>query len=153
MERNSSLVRHIAPGHGSASDTPLFEKPSPGERAAPLDLDGSNLAWSTIECQGHSLTAGRVNNGLAEFGLPGTPSPGTVQATTSAMGSLNQELATIDTQTPNKPRKPRRPKPRINLAPDQPPTTQGKPRARVYVACLQWYICALWFLPCAKQEL
>ncbi|KAF8967057.1 hypothetical protein BDZ97DRAFT_1804957 [Flammula alnicola] len=36
-----------------------------------------------------------------------------------------------------KPRKPRREKPRIELAPDQPPTTQGKPRARVYVACLQ----------------
>ncbi|KAG6831995.1 hypothetical protein H0H92_006030 [Tricholoma furcatifolium] len=34
-------------------------------------------------------------------------------------------------------RKPRREKPRIELAPDQPPTTQGKPRARVYVACVQ----------------
>lgn len=32
----------------------------------------------------------------------------------------------------------RREKPRIALAPDQPLTTQGKPRARVYVACLQW---------------
>jgi hypothetical protein len=37
-------------------------------------------------------------------------------------------------------RKPRREKPRIELAPDQPPTTQGKPRARVYVACLQWSV-------------
>ncbi|KAF9485849.1 hypothetical protein BDN70DRAFT_795185 [Pholiota conissans] len=36
-----------------------------------------------------------------------------------------------------KPKKGRREKPRIELAPDQPPTTQGKPRARVYVACLQ----------------
>lgn len=35
-------------------------------------------------------------------------------------------------------RKTRREKPKIALAPDQPPTTQGKPRARVYVACLQW---------------
>ncbi|KAF7768132.1 transcriptional regulator family: Fungal Specific TF [Agaricus bisporus var. burnettii] len=33
--------------------------------------------------------------------------------------------------------KKRREKPRIELAPDQPPTTQGKPRARVYVACVQ----------------
>ncbi|KAJ4481978.1 hypothetical protein J3R30DRAFT_3455583 [Lentinula aciculospora] len=31
----------------------------------------------------------------------------------------------------------RREKPKIALAPDQPPTTQGKPRARVYVACIQ----------------
>lgn len=37
-------------------------------------------------------------------------------------------------------RKARREKPRIALAPDQPPTTQGKPRARVYVACIQWYV-------------
>ncbi|KAJ7600829.1 hypothetical protein C8J56DRAFT_813769 [Mycena floridula] len=35
-----------------------------------------------------------------------------------------------------KARKPRQ-KPRIALAPDQPPTTQGKSRIRVYVACLQ----------------
>ncbi|KAJ7069638.1 hypothetical protein C8F01DRAFT_1113449 [Mycena amicta] len=38
---------------------------------------------------------------------------------------------------PARPKKSRREKPRIELAPDQPPTTQGKPRARVYVACLQ----------------
>src|SRR6266851_4755617 len=38
----------------------------------------------------------------------------------------------------NEPRKVRREKPRIELAPDQPPTTQGRPRARVFVACLQW---------------
>ena len=30
-------------------------------------------------------------------------------------------------------------RPRIILAPDQPPTIQGRPRARVFVACLQWY--------------
>ncbi|EAU85892.2 hypothetical protein CC1G_02915 [Coprinopsis cinerea okayama7 len=38
---------------------------------------------------------------------------------------------------PPKPKKSRREKPRIELAPDQPPTTQGKPRERVYVACIQ----------------
>nr|GAT60123.1 predicted protein [Mycena chlorophos] len=38
---------------------------------------------------------------------------------------------------PARPKKARREKPHIELAPDQPPTTQGKPRARVYVACLQ----------------
>ncbi|KAJ7644009.1 hypothetical protein FB45DRAFT_736166 [Roridomyces roridus] len=41
------------------------------------------------------------------------------------------------TQPSTRPRKSRREKPRIELAPDQPPTTQGKPRARVYVACVQ----------------
>ncbi|KIK93725.1 hypothetical protein PAXRUDRAFT_33882 [Paxillus rubicundulus Ve08.2h10] len=39
--------------------------------------------------------------------------------------------------TASRPKKPRREKPRIDLAPNQPLTTQGKPRARVYVACLQ----------------
>jgi len=49
----------------------------------------------------------------------------------------------VTQMVPPKPRKARREKPRIELAPDQPPTTQGKPRARVFVACLQWYV-----LPC-----
>ncbi|KAI6099563.1 hypothetical protein EDD16DRAFT_1497409 [Pisolithus croceorrhizus] len=40
-------------------------------------------------------------------------------------------------ESSSKPKKPRRMKPRIQLAPDQPLTTQGKPRARVYVACVQ----------------
>lgn len=34
--------------------------------------------------------------------------------------------------------KSRKEKPRLELAPDQPLTTQGKPRCRVYVACVQW---------------
>jgi hypothetical protein len=45
-------------------------------------------------------------------------------------------------------RKPRREKPRIELAPDQPPTTQGKPRSRVYVACVQWYVYCQSVLAC-----
>ncbi|KZP33462.1 hypothetical protein FIBSPDRAFT_773133 [Athelia psychrophila] len=38
---------------------------------------------------------------------------------------------------PTRQPKSRREKPHIELAPDQPPTTQGKARARVYVACVQ----------------
>jgi hypothetical protein len=45
--------------------------------------------------------------------------------------------------SPSHPRKSRRDRTRIDLAPDQPPTTQGRPRARVFVACVQW--CALLF--------
>jgi hypothetical protein len=40
----------------------------------------------------------------------------------------------------HEPRKLRKDKLRIELAPDQPPTTQGRPRARVFVACVQWYV-------------
>jgi len=42
---------------------------------------------------------------------------------------------------PPRPRKTRRERPRIKLSPDQPPTSKGAPRARVYVACLQWSVC------------
>ncbi|KAJ3566110.1 hypothetical protein NP233_g7198 [Leucocoprinus birnbaumii] len=51
---------------------------------------------------------------------------------TNASVSSTQDVASRQ----SKPKK-RRERPRIELAPDQPPTTQGKPRARVYVACLQ----------------
>ncbi|KAL0069865.1 hypothetical protein AAF712_003135 [Marasmius tenuissimus] len=42
--------------------------------------------------------------------------------------------------SPEPPRRKSRQKPKIELAPDQPTTTQGKLRKRVYVACLQWYV-------------
>ncbi|KAI5983465.1 hypothetical protein EDD15DRAFT_2178951 [Pisolithus albus] len=44
---------------------------------------------------------------------------------------------TAEEESSTKRKKLRRMKPRIELAPDQPLTTQGKPRARVYVACVQ----------------
>jgi hypothetical protein len=61
------------------------------------------------------------HSGSSEFWLGGAPAPSPENS---------------------KPRKPRL-KPRIELAPDQPPTTQGKPRARVYVACLQWFVSSI----------
>lgn len=42
-------------------------------------------------------------------------------------------------QPPSQPRKSRKDKMRLELSSDQPPTTQGRPRTRVYVACVQWY--------------
>ena len=44
----------------------------------------------------------------------------------------------VDRSASNQSRKPRKDKQRIELAPDQPPTSQGRPRARVFVACVQW---------------
>ncbi|KIY72469.1 hypothetical protein CYLTODRAFT_37194 [Cylindrobasidium torrendii FP15055 ss-10] len=52
----------------------------------------------------------------------------------SARPSPSDEATTDDRSNS---RKGRRSKEKIELAPDQPPTTQGKPRARVYVACVQ----------------
>lgn len=42
-------------------------------------------------------------------------------------------------QPPSQSRKSRRDKMRLELSADQPPTTQGHRRARVFVACVQWY--------------
>jgi hypothetical protein len=57
----------------------------------------------------------------------------------STESSSSQSPGTTE-DTASRPKKPRREKPRIDLAPNQPLTTQGKPRARVYVACLQWSV-------------
>lgn len=70
-----------------------------------------------------------------------SPESGPVSASSVASSDSWVPTAIHPTQErvpdPPKPKK-RREKPRIELAPDQPPTTQGKPRARVYVACIQW---------------
>lgn len=53
--------------------------------------------------------------------------------------TMANEAGGISRPTKAKTGKPRE-RVRIELAPDQPPTTQGKQRERVYVACLQWYV-------------
>lgn len=79
------------------------------------------------------------------------PKPPSVTEVTPAEASGDS----VPSQSPPKthpanhrPRKARREKPHIQLASDQPPTTQGKPRARVYVACIQWYV-----YNCFKRDL
>ncbi|KAJ3785251.1 hypothetical protein GGU10DRAFT_269626 [Lentinula aff. detonsa] len=57
-------------------------------------------------------------------------------STASFSHSWPQTVEQLPTVNPPK-KKFRRERPKIALAPDQPPTTQGKPRARVYVACIQ----------------
>lgn len=60
----------------------------------------------------------------------------TTTSTSDSWSPVVNETSAQPVDPPKK--KTRREKPKIALAPDQPPTTQGKPRARVYVACLQW---------------
>ncbi|KAG1745927.1 uncharacterized protein EDB91DRAFT_1049694 [Suillus paluster] len=61
--------------------------------------------------------------------------PGPSNAESRLSRSPEQPDEEVDDTAEN--RRSRREKPRIELAADQPLTTQGKPRARVYVACLQ----------------
>lgn len=74
-----------------------------------------------------------------------TPSPSSLGAPTSTEGPgpsssphfLLPDMLDAVHPASSQTRKPRRDKPRIDLAPDQPPTSQGRRRARVFVACLQ----------------
>ncbi|TFK52485.1 hypothetical protein OE88DRAFT_1795692 [Heliocybe sulcata] len=61
--------------------------------------------------------------------------PGAIPSSSRVVGSL--EDIGCQASAPGKPKKTRREKPHIDLAPGQPPTTQGKARQRVFVACLQ----------------
>jgi hypothetical protein len=77
-----------------------------------------------------------------------TTSPSSMAASTEDPGSCSPPFPLSDSLEPGvvhpaspqpQTRKLLKDRPRIDLAPDQPPTTEGRPRARVFVACLQWY--------------
>ncbi len=75
-----------------------------------------------------------------------TSSPTSLGASTFTEGSggpsptfLLTDMPDVGHSESHQTRKHRKDKPRIELAPNQPPTTQGRARARVFVACLQWY--------------
>ncbi len=69
----------------------------------------------------------------------GAPTPTEGPGPSSSQSFLLPDMLDIVHPVSNQTRKPRRDKPQIDLALDQPPTTQGRRRARVFVACLQWY--------------
>ncbi|KAF5344976.1 hypothetical protein D9757_013784 [Collybiopsis confluens] len=84
-----------------------------------------------------SLSRRRQINSLA-LDPPPTYSSSSAQTPPVASTSGSWSLQATEVEPVDLPKKKtRREKPKIALAPDQPPTTQGKPRARVYVACLQ----------------
>lgn len=74
-----------------------------------------------------------------------TTSPSNLAVSSDVPGSCSPHLPLSDTlehaASQHSARKPLtgRDKRRIDLAPDQPRTTQGHPRARVFLACTQWY--------------
>ena len=79
------------------------------------------------------------SSGSRHFAQHATPSP--TSSAHSLQGGHDSDPASAKRSTsPQRYSSKRREKPRIELAPDQPLTTQGKPRTRVYVACVQWYV-------------
>jgi hypothetical protein len=84
-----------------------------------------------------------VQNGFNFMPYPDTSttaSPPSLVASTDGPGSSSPHFLLPDTPDveSHQARKLRKDKLRIELSPDQPTTTQGRPRARVFVACLQW---------------
>lgn len=74
-------------------------------------------------------------------GLASAASSSSSQSPERALIEKSPPTAGVSLSTPVSPTytsRPRQEKARIQLAPDQPLTTQGKPRTRVYVACIQW---------------
>ncbi|KDQ62535.1 hypothetical protein JAAARDRAFT_189840 [Jaapia argillacea MUCL 33604] len=79
------------------------------------------------------------SNGALRDGLT-VPQASTVSPSDSVASARtlhDSDGSSPKTESVSKSRKSRREKPHIELAPDQPPTTQGKPRQRVFVACVQ----------------
>ncbi|KAI6039316.1 hypothetical protein EDC04DRAFT_2686115 [Pisolithus marmoratus] len=68
---------------------------------------------------------------------PLVPSPSHPTQSSQSPPQTQESSPTAGEESSTKLKKSRRMKPRIELAPDQPLTTQGKPRARVFVACVQ----------------
>ncbi|KAL4063290.1 hypothetical protein V8B97DRAFT_2026456 [Scleroderma yunnanense] len=113
-----------------------------------MPIDGPFSTATQLE---HSLVIPPNTNyipGQRPIAEPPSPSsyPSHISQSCTQSPSLHaQDQGQIQTQTPteeeppstSRSKKSRRTKPHIELAPDQPLTTQGKPRARVYVACIQ----------------
>ncbi|KAJ7176007.1 hypothetical protein C8R46DRAFT_1080390 [Mycena filopes] len=112
-----------------------FPPPSPPARY-PDHLEYS-MPQSVPSMSGSRLAEmSRIDTSASQFSRRDPP-PMSAQPPSATSVDLSGDSETWSPVQSARPRKSRREKPRIELAPDQPPTTQGKPRARVYVACIQ----------------
>lgn len=137
------------------TDIYASNQPQPDTYPSSIDLSHFDLVYgepsmpSQLGMSKDNKLLDTVQNNFNVIPYPDTsttPSPSSLGAPTSTESSgptssptfLLPDLLDVD-PAPNQTRKSRKDKPRIDLAPDQPPTTHGRPRARVFVACFQWY--------------
>lgn len=137
------------PSKNSASLTPgyddtLFSIP---DLAIPTE---SPVSPSLLQLSQYENTHSHSFSPLAHLNTQGRISPSCERSIASLSGAgfepdsatpgLHSHSAELNTPTrggaSSKPRK----RPQVELAPDQPLTTQGKPRTRVFSACLQWWV-------------
>ncbi|KAI0917327.1 hypothetical protein AcW1_007456 [Taiwanofungus camphoratus] len=99
--------------------------------------DMPSEASSSFQHEAHDLSPlayeGRMSQTIPSVS---TPSPSSPTHSPEGMSTIPaNRKPSVPSSSGNS--KSRKEKPRIELAPDQPLTTQGKPRTRVYVACVQ----------------
>jgi hypothetical protein len=126
----------------SSKDSPHLDSAHDGE---PSTLSQLYMSFDDRD----SDSAVQNNSNLMPYlDSSSTASPSSLPASTEGPGSCsppfppsdNLEPGVVHSASPQpRARKPLKDRPRIDLAPDQPPTTQGRPRARVFMACIQWY--------------
>ncbi|KAJ6508538.1 hypothetical protein C8R45DRAFT_967748 [Mycena sanguinolenta] len=134
--------RLYAQSHGIPRNNPYNVSPSSEEHyGQPRYASGSPVSRYQDHLD-YSMPQGlpAISSGMSrldtQFARRDAPLANTQPLSASSV-DVNADSEAWSPTQPTKSRKARREKPRIELAPDQPPTTQGKPRARVYVACLQ----------------
>lgn len=146
--------------HFSQITTKSFIGPFEGDLSHFLDasftLAGGTMAAPSepaLEAQRSKMR--RFDIKISQFSLDGSPLPSSARrnrdSLVAASRGANIEEEGRDTEggpvRSQKKSSRGRERVRIELAPDQPPTTQGKQRERVYVACLQWCALILPFSP------
>ena len=164
--RNDSTMREVFLTHEQHGLLPKVDYSQP-EQHSPSQIPPKNLLLGSDDAHYTSRLNHHTNNVLPSLpqlitenlesavdtsmlvasNVGYAPEPGSSTTPSSCEDSPHQGIepwpeSSKDSQNDHPPRarKARREKPRIQLAPDQPPTTQGKPRSRVYVACIQWYV-------------
>ena len=139
--------------------TPLFHDPvrvhgggsygSPSDVTAPLSFSqdvhtsyrdhysqmNSSAYYSNVDSLPYAYSSSTRLPDTSSVTSHSSPSSSPPPATAHQLPAQEQPHSSY---APSRVTQKRREKPRIALAPDQPLTTQGKPRARVYVACVQW---------------
>jgi len=142
-------IHRFAPSHQHPHDTYHRADETRASMSSFIQVDNPFSAGAQLE---HNLVIPPNANYISRQRLtvePPSPSPYPLHTPQSSTHSLSEHTQTqTPRQTPaedepsatSQQKKSRRAKPHIDLAPDQPLTTQGKPRARVYVACIQWFV-------------
>ncbi|KAJ6510130.1 hypothetical protein C8R47DRAFT_1208175 [Mycena vitilis] len=109
------------------SHTPVF----PTETAINQPLDDPRVPLIEEKPMQHALII--HSPPLALF--PAPPTWSLLPDHSSSIREANTSADVVPAPHPSQPHRKRDRQPRVTLAPDQPPTKQGNPRARVYVAC------------------